>query len=227
MKFHEIGLVITGVSVAISLVLPMVVFAETFSVIIPHGANNRLCAAFHNCYSPENITAYVDDSITWINEDLDFHSVTSGKPGAIYDKFDSGLFPFGESWTFTFINTGEYDYFCTIHPWMIGKIAVLPIQQSDEKKDHTLKIPEWIRVNAQWWSTSQISDSDFAKGLEHLIRTDVIVIPQNIDLEQAESETQIPEWLKKNAGWWSQDLLSDEEFAQSIQYLIANGMIKV
>ncbi|MDH3340062.1 MAG: hypothetical protein OEL84_02115 [Nitrosopumilus sp.] len=44
---------------------------------------------------------------------------------------------------------------------------------------------------------------------------------------QAEDETQIPGWLRKNAGWWSQGLLSDEEFAQSIQYLIVNGMIRI
>ena len=45
--------------------------------------------------------------------------------------------------------------------------------------------------------------------------------------EQAESKIQIPGWLRKNAGWRSQGLLSDEEFAQSIQYLTVTGMIKI
>ena len=63
-----------------SLVLPMTVFAESFSVIIPHGANNILCATFHNCYSPETIIVSEGYSVTWINEDSDFHSVTSGNP---------------------------------------------------------------------------------------------------------------------------------------------------
>ena len=227
MKSHKISLIIASVSIAMFLILPMMVFAETFSVIIPPGANNRLCATFHNCYSPENITISAKDSITWINEDSDFHSVTSGKPGSMDDKFDSKLFPSGESWTFTFTNPGEHDYFCTIHPWMIGTITILPIQQSNEKKDSMLKIPEWVRVNAKWWSTSQISDSDFANGLEHLIKADVITIPQDTNSEQTESEAQIPGWLRKNAGWWSQGLLSDEEFAQSIQYLITIGMITI
>lgn len=227
MKSTGISLVIASVFVAMFLVLPMMVFAENFSVIIPPGANNRLCATFHNCYSPEKIMISEGDSITWVNEDSDFHSVTSGKPGTIDGIFDSELFPSGESWTFTFTNFGKYDYFCTIHPWMMGKITVLAIQQSEEQKDNTLKIPEWVKTNARWWSTSQISDSDFAKGLEHLIKTDVITIPQDINPEQAESETQIPGWLKKNAGWWSQGLLSDEEFVKSIQYLIVNKMIRV
>ncbi|MDH3395522.1 MAG: cupredoxin family copper-binding protein [Nitrosopumilus sp.] len=227
MKSQGISLVIASVLVAIFLISPMMVFTEDFSVIIPQGASNRLCATFHNCYSPEKITVSAGDSITWINKDSDFHSVTSGKPGAVDDKFDSELFPSGESWTFTFTNPEEYDYFCTIHPWMVGKITVLAMPQNEENTENLLKIPEWVKTNAKWWSTSQISDSDFAKGLEHLIRIDVITIPQNTNPEQAESETQIPGWLRNNAGWWSQGLLSDEEFAQSIEYLIVNGMIRL
>ena len=138
--------------------------------------------------------------------------------------FDSEFFPSGKSWIFTFTSTGEYDYFCTIHPWMLGKVTVLAILQNEES---SLEIPKWVKANAKWWSPNQISDSDFVKGLEQLIKTDVITIPQNTNPEQAESETNIPGWLRKNAGWWSQGLLSDEEFAQSIQYLIVNGIIRI
>ena len=83
MKSTRINLVIACVFAAMFLILPVMVFAENFSVIIPPGANNRLCATFHNCYFPEKITISVGDSITWINENSDFHSVTSGKPGTI------------------------------------------------------------------------------------------------------------------------------------------------
>ena len=117
-------------------------------------------------------------------------------------KFDSELYNLGESWSFTFDESGTYDYFCTIHPWMIGKVTVIATQQSEEKKENdVLKIPEWIKTNAGWWSSNQISDSDFAKGLEHLIKIGAIIIPQDTNSEQAESEIQIPEWLRKNAGW--------------------------
>lgn len=226
MKFQGISLVVASALVAIFLISPMMVFAEDFSVIIPQGASNRLCATFHNCYSPEKITISAGNSVTWINEDSDFHSVTSGKPGTADGMFDSELFPPGESWIFAFANPGEYNYFCTIHPWMLGKVTVLAMPQN-ENVENLLKIPKWIKTNAKWWSTNQIPDSDFSRGLEHLIRIGVITIPQNTNPEQAESETQIPEWLRKNAGWWSQDLLSDEEFAQSIQYLIVHGIIRI
>ncbi len=40
------------------------------------------------------------------------------------DLFDSGhLDPF-ESYTLTFDEAGTYDYFCTLHPWMKGKVIV-------------------------------------------------------------------------------------------------------
>ena len=40
-----------------------------------------------------------------------------------------------------------------------------------------------------------------------------------------ETITSIPEWLKKNAGWWSQGQLDDSTFTTSVQYLIQNQII--
>ena len=37
----------------------------------------------------------------------------------------------------------------------------------------------------------------------------------------------IPDWVRNNAGWWSEGLISDEEFANGLQYLIENGIISV
>jgi len=101
--------------------------------------------------------------------------------------------------------------------------------QSSQKTD-TVKesktIPDWIRNNAQWWSLTQISDQDFARGLEYLIKEDIINVPKETASE-GQAEQNIPGWLRKNAGWWSQGLLTDDEFLKSIQYLINNGFIKI
>jgi len=37
----------------------------------------------------------------------------------------------------------------------------------------------------------------------------------------------IPDWVRNNAGWWADGLISDEDFAGSLQYLIANSIISV
>ena len=36
-------------------------------------------------------------------------------------------------------------------------------------------IPQWVKNNACWWSQGQISDADFAAGIEYLVRAGIIV----------------------------------------------------
>jgi len=89
----------------------------------------------------------------------------------------------------------------------------------------TSKIPDWVRKNAKWWSLTQITDDDFASGLEYMIKKEIIIIKDGTPSE-GESEPNLPSWLRKDAGWWSQGLLSDDEFFKSIQWMINNGFIK-
>src|SRR3990172_5077001 len=101
--------------------------------------------------------------------------------------------------------------------------------QSSQKTDtakESKTIPDWIRNNAGWWSLAQISDQDFAKGLEYLIKEEIIIVPEGTESE-GQAEPQIPSWLRKNAGWWSQGLITDDEFLKSIQWMINNGFIKI
>ncbi len=93
-------------------------------------------------------------------------------------------------------------------------------------KSDSPKLPDWVRNTAKWWSLTQISDQDFAKGLEYLIQNNIIQVSENQSSDGA-TETELPSWLRKNAGWWSQGLLSDDEFFKSIQWLINNGFIKI
>lgn len=48
--------------------------------------------------------------------------------------FDSGTIQPGKTFEFTFSDAGTYNYFCTIHPWMIGQVIVggtVPTQHSN------------------------------------------------------------------------------------------------
>ncbi|MCZ6702262.1 MAG: hypothetical protein O6940_04390 [Ignavibacteria bacterium] len=40
-------------------------------------------------------------------------------------------------------------------------------------------------------------------------------------------EINVPGWIKNNADWWSQGLISDDDFVKGIQYLVEQGIIKV
>ncbi|MGY5144724.1 MAG: hypothetical protein ACW9XH_09635 [Candidatus Nitrosopumilus sp. bin_32a] len=42
-----------------------------------------------------------------------------------------------------------------------------------------------------------------------------------------EKTTLVPSWIKNNAGWWASGIIGDEEFIQSIQFLINENIITI
>ena len=93
-------------------------------VVMPTKVSRPGCEETDRCYIPSNIVIEKGKQVTWVNEDSAFHSVTSGFYETLTDLFDSGhLDPF-ESYTLTFDESGTFDYFCTLHPWMEGKVIV-------------------------------------------------------------------------------------------------------
>jgi micrococcal nuclease len=105
---------------------------------------------------------------------------------------------------------------------ILGIFLLFPMQSFGASSE---PIPQWIKNNAWWWANSQISDKDFAKGIEYLIQKGIVKIPQTS--VSSDSSEEIPSWLRNNAGWWAQGLLSDDEFVQGIQYLVSKGMIRI
>ena len=39
--------------------------------------------------------------------------------------------------------------------------------------------------------------------------------------------TNVPDWVKNNAGWWAEGQIDDNSFVQAIEYLVKVGIIKV
>ena len=109
----------------------------------------------------------------------------------------------------------------------VGLPIVVNRVNDSEELNNEISIPDWVRSNAGWWSSNQIKDSDFASGIEYMIEEKIIQVPRTTINEQSLEEAIIPDWVKSNAGWWSEHLISDEEFANGLQYLIENGIISV
>ncbi|MCH7560794.1 MAG: hypothetical protein IIC67_05405 [Thaumarchaeota archaeon] len=89
-----------------------------------------------------------------------------------------------------------------------------------------VSIPDWIRTNAKWWSEEKISDNDFAKGIEFLIKENVIRI-KDLPEQVQTTGNKIPDWIRNNANWWSQGLISDEDFVKGIEFLVRQGIIQI
>ena len=93
-------------------------------VIIPIKVSRPGCDIEDICYIPSNIVVEKGKSVTWLNEDSSFHSVTSGFYPEPSGLFDSGHLDPYQSYTLSFDEIGTYDYFCTLHPWMFAQVIV-------------------------------------------------------------------------------------------------------
>jgi plastocyanin len=73
-------------------------------------------------YSINVLTVKAGTTVTWTNDDPGMiHTVTS-----VDGLFDSGFLDEGATWSYTFEEAGEFEYFCGPHPWMRAKVVVEP-----------------------------------------------------------------------------------------------------
>ncbi|KAF6247212.1 hypothetical protein C6990_05150 [Nitrosopumilus sp. b3] len=97
----------------------------THTVDIPVGTSVPGCEESNACYLPADITINAGDTVNWVNIDSAAHTVTGGSPAdGPSGVFDSSLVMAGAEYAFTFNDSGSYDYFCMVHPWMVGSVTV-------------------------------------------------------------------------------------------------------
>ena len=87
------------------------------------------------------------------------------------------------------------------------------------------KIPQWIKNNADWWSTNQISDSEFLEGVDFLFEKQIVSVAER-DLI-SELQWNIPSWVKISTGWWYEEKISDDEFLNMIENLVKRKIILI
>ncbi|MDC0927558.1 plastocyanin/azurin family copper-binding protein [Nitrosopumilus sp.] len=98
---------------------------QTHIVETAMGSGAPGCETSNACYLPQDITISTGDTVQWDNVDNAAHTVTGGSPSdGPSGVFDSSLLMAGLDYSFTFDNAGSYDYFCMVHPWMVGSVTV-------------------------------------------------------------------------------------------------------
>ena len=149
-------------------------FSEQYDVSIPFGSYDpRLNTPAVVWFDPPEISILVDDTVIWLNDDQEAHTITSGEGtgrfgwtessesfGNPTGLFDSGRFMPGESWSFTFNEQGIFLYFCVIHPWMEGVVYVdqtIPEYPHDAKGNKLERFPilqitpdQSVEINFSW-----------------------------------------------------------------------------
>lgn len=71
-------------------------------------------------FVPTTIEINAGDTVVWENRDTVRHTVTSDSG----DEMNSRLLGKGERYSHTFNTAGTYNYHCTPHPYMKGKVVV-------------------------------------------------------------------------------------------------------
>ena len=94
-------------------------------VLIPEGSGAPGCEETDECYIPATLNISAGTTVIWENNDAAAHLATSGTPdGGPDGVFDSGMIMGGATYEYEFSETGEFVYYCLVHPWMVGTVVV-------------------------------------------------------------------------------------------------------
>jgi len=118
-KAVRIFTAIFGGAVVLSLMLATGAL-QPRSVSAAQDPSSSIVVAIDNfTFTPAELTIPAGTQVTWINKDDVPHTVVS-----VDHKFKSQALDTDEKFSFTFKARGRYEYFCSVHPKMIGKITV-------------------------------------------------------------------------------------------------------
>ena len=93
------------------------------TVVMPLGSSGATSGAG---YEPPEVTVSPGAAVIWDNQDNALHTATSGQSPTPDGKFDSGIVGANQESKPVTMPTepGEYTYFCTLHPFLVGTITV-------------------------------------------------------------------------------------------------------
>ena len=159
----------------------------------------------------------------------------------------------GGSYSYTADTEGTFDYFCMVHPWMLGTVIVggsasepadtvpptvlvpddITLQTEDQNGASATFNPQAIdNIDELITPTcSPASGSVFAIGTTEVVCTatdssgNTASNSFNVIIEYTGS--LIPSWVKNVAGFWNDGSINDASFLEGISYLIQNDIIIV
>jgi len=186
----------------------VLLYKDRFEIVDPNGNIATATGSLNNEGDLKRVATFsitLSDSVQWSNSDLVIRSWNDN------------------------LNSGDIIVYDAIQ--VAPSVEEIAFEESlPEPEVEQLKsqyVPIWIKNNAAWWSQELIEDSDFVAGIEYLIQNEIITIQDDQVITSSYSSNEIPEWIKYNAGWWSEDLITEKEFIDGLQWLITNGIIQV
>jgi len=139
MKLSTLSSLFVLMSVVSLIAIAPSAFAAHHEVTIENAAGSSTPGCEPNCFIPSPVTVDLGTIVTWVNTDTAAHTATAGTaadgPSGV---FDSGLLMTMEgsnTFSYTTDTVGSFDYFCMVHPWMVGTLIVEDAAEAAEAAD--------------------------------------------------------------------------------------------
>ena len=118
LRFAAARLVLDRALVVALLLGPVIGALLAFGAVAAQDATNVITID-NFTFSPKELTVAVGTTVKWVNHDDIPHTVVEKKT-----TFRSKALDTDDSYSYTFTSAGAFDYFCGLHPHMVGQIIV-------------------------------------------------------------------------------------------------------
>jgi len=111
----------------------------------------------------------------------------------------------------------------------IGPTCPEQIPETTEDDEDDLLLPT-LEITNQAIEVKPIEEikekiEEFEENIDKEVEVKTVVKLE--DHEKVTGKNILPDWIKKNAKWWSTDRITDEDFILGIEFMIKNGFIKI
>jgi glucose/arabinose dehydrogenase/plastocyanin len=147
-----------------------------FFIDIDKGSYDLGCELDNSCFIPYVVKIDIGNTVTWINNDDAMHVVVS--ENTEQPIFDSGFLKTNESFSHTFNTTGNYGYFCTLHPWMKGYVTIGNVEFVETQDDFNYNNSKPIVLDFDFKIEEFVSGLTAPINME-FVGEDLLVIEKN------------------------------------------------
>jgi len=167
------------------------------------------------------------DATGFIEPTLDSISAASGGVAKSLPKAE-------ESWTgVNLVNApGNDSYPIASFTYLLVYDDLKQVSKNKEQAKAVIHMIYWMITEGQKYSSDllyvPLSDPVVEIGKEGLskVKYDGEILWEYSGVVETQ-QYQIPKWIKDNAKWWSEGLISDQDYINGLQYLIQQGILKV
>jgi len=83
-----------------------------------------------------------------------------------------------------------------------------------------------VLLNEKFSDGKYIVKSQYGNSKSTVNTSSFLIATSNISSMESTS-SEIPTWIKNNAGWWADGTIDDNSFIQGIQFLVKEGILRV